>query len=198
MEQGGFFTPAMMVLIFIFLVGLGTLFYIISIYNGLVTLKNNVEKALSNIDVLLKQRYDELPKLVTICERYMKHEAETLEKVIKARNMAVAVSPDDIAGHAQAEGVLSGALKSLFALSENYPDLKADGQFSNLQKRVSELEDEIADRRELLNSSVNLYNIRIEQFPDVIIANMFGYREKELWKMTDESQREDPGVKFSS
>ena len=172
-------------------------FYGVTIYNGLVVLKRNSEKAWSNIDVLLKQRYDELPKLVSVCERYMKHEAETLEKVIKARNMAnSASSSENLKGLGQAEDMLTGALKSLFAVTENYPELKADKQFGQLQSRITELEDEIADRRELFNATINIYNIRIEQFPDVIVAGMFNYKEKELWKI-EVAHRQDPGVSFS-
>lgn len=181
----------------VFFVFIVVFFYGVTIYNGLVVLKRNTEKAWSNIDVLLKQRYDELPKLVSVCERYMKHEAETLEKVIKARNIAnSASSSEDIKGLGKAEDMLTGALKSLFAVTENYPELKADKQFGQLQSRITELEDEIADRRELLNATVNIYNIRIEQFPDVIVAGMFSYKEKELWKI-EESHRKDPGVNFS-
>lgn len=180
-----------------FIIAISVFFYCVTIYNGLVALKRNAEKAWSNIDILLKQRYDELPKLVSVCERYMKHEAETLEKVIKARNMASASSSKDMKGLGEAEGMLTGALKSLFAVTENYPELKADKQFGQLQSRVSELEDEIADRRELFNSSINIYNIRIEQFPDVFIAGMFNYKEKELWKIQS-AHRVDPGISFSS
>src|SRR3989337_3506996 len=108
--------------------------YFVIIYNGLVTVKNNVEKAWSNIDVLLQQRYDELPKLVAVCERYMRHEAETLEKVIKARNIMTGATTMTERG--TAKGMLTEALKSLFAVSENYPELKADKRFGQLQSRV--------------------------------------------------------------
>ncbi len=183
------------VLIVLGLIAVGLFFYLIGIYNGLVTVKNNVEKYWSNIDVLLKQRFDEIPKLVAVCERYMTHEAETLERVIKARNMMAGAT--DIKGRANAENFLTDTLKSLFAVTENYPELKADRNFGQLQSRITELEDEIADRRELFNASVNIYNIRIAHIPDVFVANVMGYKAKELWQIDNAAHREDPGVKFS-
>ena len=174
---------------------IGLIIYFIIIYNGLVALKNNVKKYWHNIDVLLKQRFDELPKLVKVCERYMKHEAETLEKVIKAR--AMMAGANDMAGKGKAEGMLTEALKSLFAVTENYPELKADRNFATLQARVTELEDEIADRRELFNESVNIYNIRIERIPDIFVARLLNYQEKEMWQI-NAAERKDPGISFSS
>ena len=159
------------IILFIILV---VIIYLIIIYNGLVTVKNNVEKGWSNIDVSLKQRYDELPKLVSVCERYMKHEAETLEKVIKARSVVNdAKNMNDLSN---GENMLTGALKSLFAVSESYPELRADRRFGQLQSRISELENEIADRRELYNSHVNIYNIRIEKIPDNLVAGPMNYK----------------------
>lgn len=171
----------------------GFIIYVVIMYNGLVSLKHNIDKAYSNIDVLLKQRFDELPKLVSVCEGYMKHERATIEAVIKARSAITSV-PE---GHAklQAEGMLTNALKSLFAVVENYPELKADKSFLSLQHRISELEDQIADRREFYNEAVNLYNIRIEQFPDVIIAGLFSFTLRELWKIAPED-RADPKIGF--
>lgn len=176
------------------LIILGLIIYFVIIYNGLVAVKNNVNKYWHNIDVLLKQRYDELPKLVKVCERYMKHEAETLEKVIKARSMMAGASTMGERG--RAEGMLTEALKSLFAVSEDYPELKADRNFGQLQSRITELEDEIADRRELYNESVNIFNIRIEKIPDVFVAGMFNYRPKEMWQI-EAAERKDPGIEFS-
>ncbi len=166
----------------------------IIIYNGLISLKHNISKAWSNIDVLLKQRYDELPKLVSVCEGYMLHERAVLENVTKARSML------DSAGSEKevvnANNAISSALRSLFAVVENYPDLKADRAFRQLQARVSQLEDQIADRRELYNDSVNIFNIRIEQFPDVIVAGLMRLDERELWQI-DPAHREDVSMKFS-
>jgi len=153
------------------------LIYLVLRYNSLVTVKHNVTKALSNIDVLLKQRHDELPKLVATCKQYMQHEQSTLEKVIQARNhVATANNAGDIAALGVAEGVLRQSLGSLFALSENYPDLKADQQFTNLQSRITSLENNIADRREFYNEAVTINNARIEQFPDVIIARLLSFQ----------------------
>lgn len=169
--------------------------YFVTIYNGLVSVKNNVKKNWSNIDVSLKQRFDELPKLVTVCERYMKHEAQTLEKVIKARSVAGEAKTVKETG--RAEGMITEALKSLFAVSENYPELKADKRFGQLQARISELENEISDRREHYNESVNIYNIRIAKIPDAFVAGPLGYSTLELWQI-EAAHREDPGVNFSS
>jgi LemA protein len=172
----------------------GAVFYLISIYNGLVALKNNADKSWSNIDVLLKQRRDELPKLVKVCERYMQHEAETLEKVTQARNLSAGATTMD--AKAEAEGFLTEALKSLFAVTENYPELRADAQFGKLQGRVTSLENEIADRREFFNDSVNIYNIRTEQFPDMLIARGMSFGHKDLWQILP-ADREDVEIAFS-
>jgi LemA protein len=160
--------------------------YVVIIYNNLVSLKHNVSKAWSNIDVLLKQRHDELPKLVETCKQYMQFEQETLEKVMKARtSVATAQQQGNIPALGQAEGALRMGLGSLFAVAEAYPELKADETFQHLQTRISGLENDIADRREFYNESVNNNNIRIEQFPDVIIARMFNFKEHSLLEFTD-------------
>ncbi len=174
---------------------LGLIFYGVAIYNGLIEVKNNVEKAWSNIQVLLKQRHDELPKLVKVCERYMKHEAETLEKVIMARNFSE--SARSIEDREKAEGMIKEALKSLFAVAERYPELKADERFAQLQSRISQLENEIADRRELYNDSVNIYNIRIEKLPDTFLARMMGMERKPLWKASP-GDTTDVRIEFST
>ncbi len=188
----------MITVIIIGIILLAIILYFVTIYNGLVRLRNNIDKAWSNIDVLLKQRYDEIPKLVAICEGYMKHERETLQKVVEARSMVEkARGSGGVAQTAQADGVLTQALKSLFAVVENYPDLKANENFLGLQARVSSLENSIADRREFFNASVNLFNIRIEQLPDVFIARLVNYQSRELWQI-DPSHREDVKISFSS
>lgn len=154
--------------------------YAVLIYNGLVSLKHNVTKAWSNIDVLLKQRHDELPKLVEVCRQYMAHEKDTLERVIKARS-AVSAARDtgDVARLGAAETLLRQGLGGLFAVAESYPELKADETFQHLQKRISAIENAIADRREFYNESVNLNNIRIEQFPDIVVARLFGFTHRD-------------------
>ncbi|MEE8263732.1 MAG: LemA family protein [Gammaproteobacteria bacterium] len=170
------------------------LFYAITLYNNLVSLKHNVSKAWSNIDVLLKQRHDELPKLVDTCKQYMKYEQETLERVMKARAaVAQAREAGDAGALGPAETELRLGLRSLFALAEAYPDLKADETFKHLQARISGLENAIADRREFYNESVNLNNIRIEQFPDVIIARWFSFGPKDLLEFI-EGETEDVSV----
>jgi LemA protein len=167
--------------------------YVITIYNGLVGLKNNIDKAWSNIDVLLKQRFDELPKLIKVCEGYMQHEQKTLEAVIKARSMIQSAGSDK--AKLEAQNLLSETLRSLFMVVERYPDLKADGAFQSLSNRISEIEDMIADRREFYNDAVNLYNIRIAQFPDLLIARPFNFTGRPLWQI-DPAHRQDVEVRF--
>lgn len=168
--------------------------FIVLTYNGFVQLKNNIEKTWSNIDILLKQRFDEIPKLVEVCKGYMTHERETLESVIKARNMLNNVKNSK--EFLSSQNVLTNALKSLFAVSENYPELKADGMFARLQSRITELEDSIADRREMYNEVVNIYNIKREKFPDLFIASIFNFDERNLWEI-DPAHREDVAISFS-
>lgn len=161
--------------------------YTVSIYNNLVALKHRVAKAWSNIDVLLKQRHDELPKLVETCKQYMQYEQETLEKVISARSMvADAANKEDIGALGVAETQLRSGLGRLFALAENYPDLKANDSFQHLQARISTFEISIADRRELYNDVANQNNIRIEQFPDVVVANFSKFKAHELLEFSEE------------
>ncbi len=173
---------------------IGFIMYFVSIYNGLIRLSRNIDKAWSNIDVLLKQRHDELPKLVKVCEGYMKHERETLEKITLARTSCMQART--VGESSKAEGELAGALKTLFAVAENYPDLKANNNFMQLQSRVSFLEGQIADRREFYNDSVNNYNIRINQIPDTIVAGMLKMNDKELFKVTEED-RKDVDINFN-
>jgi len=159
----------------------GLVLYIIGVYNHLVRLKHNVSKAWSNIDVLLKQRHDEIPKLVETCKQYMKFEQETLEKVMQARSrVAEARQSQDVPGLGLAEGALRMGLGQLFALAEDYPELRANENFQHLQNRISSLENNIADRREFYNESVNINNIGIETFPDIIVARLFGFGERDL------------------
>jgi len=157
--------------------------YAVFTYNRLVGLKHGVGKAWANINVLLKQRHDELPKLVETCRQYMKFEQETLEKVMQARNMVSrAQQQRDIKALGEAEGTLRMGLEHLFAVAEAYPELKTNETFMHLQARISGLEEAIADRREFYNDSVNLNNVAIEQFPDVIIAQLAGFSPFKLLK----------------
>ena len=167
--------------------------YIITIYNGLIKLKNNIKKSWANIDVLLKQRSDELPKLIATVKGYMKHEKEVLENLTKARTNFL--NANTVAETAAADNMISGALKSLFAVAENYPNLKANENFMQLQNRISGIENEIADRREFYNDSVNQYNIRIQSIPDVIVARMMGYNDEEMFEVA-ETDKQDIEIKF--
>lgn len=155
--------------------------YAVLIYNALVRLKHGVGKAWANIDVLLRQRHDELPKLVESCRQYMQHERVTLEAVVAARSaVASARERGDIGALGRAESSLRSGLGQLFALAESYPQLKASESFQLLQQRISGLENGIADRRELYNEAVNLNNVRLEQFPDLLIARLCGFKAAEL------------------
>jgi len=159
---------------------IGTIYFIM-VYNNLVMVKHNVGKAWANIDVLLKQRHDELPKLVESCKQYMKFEQETLEKVMQARSqVSQARQQRDIGALGAAEGALRVGLGQLFAVAEAYPELKSNETFQHLQARITGLENAIADRREFYNESVNVNNVRIEQFPDVMIAGMFHFQPFDL------------------
>ena len=166
-------------------------FYAVGIYNGLVKLREGVKQAWSNIDVLLVQRHDELPKLVETCKRYMQYEQETLERVMKARaSVFQAAGRGDVAAVGAAESALRAGLGQLFAVVENYPQLKADESFRHLQARITQLEESIADRREFYNAAVNLNNVRIHQFPDLVVARLFAFREADLLEFTDEQKRD--------
>lgn len=167
--------------------------YFIAMFNGLIRLKNNIKKSWANINVLLKQRSDELPKLINSVKGYMKHERQTLNELTKARtDIMKAKTP---AEKAKADSVITGALKTLFAVAENYPKLRASENFSQLQTRISGIENELADRREFYNDSVNTYNIRIQSFPDMVMARMMSYRPEEMFRVT-EGETRDVEVKF--
>ena len=157
------------------------LLYSVVIYNNLVRLKHNIAKAWANIDVLLKQRHDELPKLVEVCRQYKQFEESTLTRVIEARaRVSDARAQHDVPALGAAEGMLRMGLGQLFAVAEAYPELKANEHFMQLQTRITALENSIADRREWYNESVNVHNVRIEQFPDLIVARMFQFTEQPL------------------
>ena len=162
--------------------------YFVSIYNSLVRLRNNIDKAWSNIDVLLKQRNDELSKLMKTVKSYMKFEKKVLTEVTEARTAFMhAKTVEDMA---RADNMITGALKSLFAVAENYPDLKSSQNFMQFQNRISEIENQIADRREFYNDSVNTYNIRIEQIPYVWVANRLGYKRRGLFEVAAADKRD--------
>ena len=167
------------------------LVYGVLVYNGLVNLKHGVAKAWANIDVLLKQRHDELPKLVEVCRQYKHFEQATLARVTEARaRVAAAREAHDVGALGAAESMLRAGLGQIFAVAEAYPELKANEHFMQLQSRISALENGIADRRELYNEAVNLNNIRIQTFPDLIVARLFDFKQSALLEFTEEQKRD--------
>ncbi|HAM36097.1 MAG TPA: LemA family protein [Elusimicrobia bacterium] len=173
---------------------LGLAGYLVAVYNGLIVLKNNIEKAWANIDVLLKQRHDEVPKLVKTCEGYLQYERDAISKVIELRSNAQCAQ--GVAAKAAKEAELSAGLRRIFALAEAYPNLKAQASFQQLQGRISDLESQIADRREFHNESVNNYNIRIQSLPDSFVASFMSLMPREMFKIMP-TDRQDAGMNFN-
>jgi LemA protein len=165
----------------------GVLVYSVMLYNELVRLRNDNDRAWANIDVLLKQRHDEIPNLVETVKGYMQHEQQTLLAVTQAR--AASMNAASIRQKAQADLQMTGALRSLFAVAENYPQLKANENFLKLQMRITELEERIADRREFFNDDVNTYNTRIGQIPYVFVASFMSLKPRSMFKVSDEDRR---------
>ena len=170
----------------LFLVGVGI--YAVILYNELIGLRNENDRAFANIDVLLKQRHDEIPNLVSCVKGYMDHERQTLEAVALARTASIGAA--SIPQKAQADVRLTGALRTLFAVAERYPDLKANQNFLALQKRISELEERIADRREFFNDDVATYNSRIAQLPEVFLARQMKLRPRQLFQVSDQERQQ--------
>jgi LemA protein len=169
--------------------------YMVTIYNGLVALKNDIDKSWANIDVLLKQRHDELSKLLDTTKGYTEFERDTLLKVTQARSQyQQAVTVDQ---KVQADQTMTSALRGFFAVAENYPDLKANTNFQLLEKRISELESQIADRREFYNDCVNTFNIRIQQVPDTFVAAFMRLTPRTMLKV-DEADKADVKMSFAS
>jgi LemA protein len=183
------------------IIGLIVLFvlWIIMIYNGLVALRQRVNQAFSDIDVQTKQRHDLIPNLVETVKGYAAHERGTLEAVVHARNAAVTAQAGGVAAQAAAENVLSGALRQLFALSEAYPDLKANQNFQQLQTELSDIENKIAAARRFFNNAVQEYNTGIQQFPAVLMAGALGFTQKEFFDVGVDERKvleQAPQVKF--
>ncbi len=178
----------------------GISLWAVLLYNQLVELKNNAAKAWSNTDVLLKQRNDELPKLVAVCKEHMQYEQATLQKVMEARNhIATALQSGNMPALDVAENALRTGLGSLFAVAEAYPELKASEAFQHLRQRITNLEDSIADRREFYNDAANVNNTRIEQFPDVLLAKAFGFKRFRLMSFSpSETADVDVSAQFSA
>ena len=170
---------------------------IISLYNGLIKLKNRVEEAWSDIDVLLKRRYDLIPNLIETVKGYAKHEEKTLEKVVEARNSAMqAQSGGDPKQLAEAENALSSTLKSIFALSESYPDLKANENFLELQRELSDTENKIQASRRFYNGNVRDFNTKLQVFPTNVMAGTLGFKRRDYFEIEEPKERENVDVKF--
>src|SRR5271170_5688676 len=173
----------------------GVFAYAVTIFNGLIALKNEISKAWSNIDIMLKQRHDELTKLLEVCKGYKAFEGDTLVKITQARSMYQQASTVD--QKAQADQSMTSALRGLFAVAENYPDLKANNNFMQLQKRITELESQISDRREFYNDSVNTLNTRIQQMPDTLVASFMKLTPRPLFKVED-ADKADVNMSFAA
>lgn len=178
----------------------------IAVYNSLITLRNRFKNAFAQIDVQLKRRYDLIPNLVEVAKGYLKHERETLERVIQARNQAMNASKqaaqdpgnrDALKGLMGAESILGGALGRLMVVVEQYPDLKANKNMMQLTEELTSTENKIAFARQAYNDAVMIFNTRREVFPDQIVASMFSFQAAELFEIADEGEREAPKVTFS-
>jgi LemA protein len=199
-------SPLLITLIVLLVVAIIIALWVVGIYNSLVTLRNRFKNAFAQIDVQLKRRYDLIPNLVETAKAYLKHESETLEAVIKARNIAAAAAEAAAANPANGQAVqnlmgaeagLTGALSKLMMVSEAYPDLKANQNMSELSEELTATENKVAFSRQAFNDSVMVYNTRRETFPTVILAGMFGFQNAELFQIEDPTERNAPQVKFS-
>lgn len=188
MEAGGWILLGLFALVLILAL------YVMATYNHLVRLRNDVEEGFSTMDVYLKKRYDLIPNLVETVKGYAKHEKETLTKVIEARNMAM--NATTLEEKAQGENMLTGTLKSLFALSENYPDLKANANFIDLQNQLKQIETDIANARKYYNGVVKAFNTKIEVFPSNFVAGMFKFTKKQMFVVDNEAERQNVKVQF--
>jgi len=173
----------------------GLISWFLTVYNGLIQVKENIKKSWANIDVLLMQRSDEIPKLVKVLKSFVKHEKKMFDSIMEARSFYLGAST--VSEKADADNEMSSALKSIFALSEAYPELRSNDNFLKLQERISGLENDIADRRELYNDSVNNYNIRIQSLPDAFIANSMNLAAEEMFKV-DEKKKKDVDINLDN
>jgi LemA protein len=168
--------------------------WIVIVYNGLITKRNRVDEAWSDIDVQLKRRYDLIPNLVSTVKGYASHESQVFEKVTQAR--AAAMGAKTPAEHAQAENMLTNTLKSLFAVAEAYPDLKANQNFLDLQNELTDAEDKIQAARRFYNANVRDMNTALQTFPSNLVANAFAFKQREFFELGSEAERETPKVSF--
>jgi LemA protein len=170
--------------------------WIIAMYNGLIKARLKVDNSWSDIRVFLKKRFDLIPNLVNTVKGYAAHESQTFERVTQARNAAVSVPPGDVQGAAQANQALGGALRSLFAVAENYPELKANQNFLELQNALQSIENDLGSSRRYYNATVRDYNTSIQQFPGLIVANFAGFKAREFYELENEAESRNVEVKF--
>ena len=188
--MGGLWIVVLIVTVFVI--------YAVVTYNGFIVLKNRANEAWSDIEVQLKRRYDMIPNLVETVKGYAQHESQTLEKVIQARNMAMSVNKAQVKEMAESENILSGALKSLFALSENYPQLQANANFLELQRELRDTEDKLQAARRFYNGNVMALNTKVELFPSNIVAALFHFEKRDFFELaeTDAAAKQPVKVKF--
>ncbi len=179
---------SILVIFVVALIIIGFISWFFTVYNGLIQVKENIKKSWANIDVLLMQRSDEIPKLIKILKSFVKHEKKMFDNIMDARTSYLGAN--SVSEKADADNQISEALKSVFALSEAYPDLGSNDNFLKLQERISGIENAIADRRELYNESVNNYNIRIQSLPDMFIANTLGLAQEEMFKVQENKKKD--------
>ena len=194
MAMSAALTGVMIAVIVVVVIIVILVFAFIGMYNGLVKLRNIVEEAFSTMDVYMKKRFDLIPNIVETVKGYAGHEKETLERVVQARSIAQTASTPE--ARIQGENQLSGALKSLFAISEGYPQLRANENFMNLQRQLQDVEMDIANARKYYNGAVRTYNTKTEVFPNSIVASMFRFTRKPLYEIADAAERENVKVEF--
>jgi LemA protein len=184
-------TPIILIIVLV-LVAL----FLVSLYNGFISLKNKVDEAWSGISVQLKRRYDLIPNIVNTVKGYATHEKETLERVINARNSAMSLKPGDVQGQVQANAAISQGIRQLFAIAESYPELKANANFMSLQNSLTEIEDNLQNARRYYNATVRDYNTKCESFPSVIIARAFNFATREFFELDSAEEARNVEVKF--
>lgn len=183
------------ILIFGMFMVVGLIFFIINLYNSLLVVKENVNKAWANIDVILKQRYDEIPQLIKICEQYVQFEQGMVQKIMNAREKMI--QGRSVKEKAEGSAAVTAALGGMVAIGESNPELKSNANFMQIQNRLSALEESLADRRELYNDSVNILNTRIQQIPDVLFAGMLGMERRQMFEASAaEKGLPDLNIKF--
>ena len=194
MEEVCIMGTSTIILIIIGVLLVGAVLWVIGAYNGFIRMRNAVEEAFSTMDVYMKKRYDLIPNLVETVKGYAAHEAGTFEKVVQARNMAQ--NATTVEDRIKGENMLTGTLKSLFAIAEAYPDLKANTNFMDLQAQLQKVEEDIANSRKFYNAVVREFNTKVESFPSNIIAGIFGFVRKPMFEVSEEAERQNVKVQF--